>query len=289
MFSWNSIVLETLSSQEYVGLVVTEAFLDPASPYNQTLGTVGPGAGYASEAATIHANFSQLELLDNAACLKAYEPVIQSFWGNLLIVVASNTTQNWISTIDYAFESAANGPDWPCGPSWSFTPYGPSSCDVSALLAQPAHWHLPGSTICDYYQQDGECVNPQRGVDLAVQYCYAQRLSAEEHCSLDLVPELLLVVIICNILKVVCLSFVVFIPQFEPLATIGDAISSFLRAPDDTTEDLGPITAKEVRRLVRRQGRIREPSPTRHSGWQVTQQRWCRAVSFLRWVIVDLL
>jgi len=221
--------------------------------------------------------------------LRAYGPVIQSFWGNLLIVVASNTTESWISTIDYAFESAANGPDWLCGPSWSATPFGPSSCDVSALLAQPAQWHLPGSRLCDYYQADGECVNPQRGVDLAVQHCYKQRLSAEEHCSLDLVPELLLVVIICNILKVICLSFVLLIPHFEPIATIGDAISSFLRSPDNTTEDLGPITAKEVRRQARRQGHIREPSPNRQSGWQVKQKRWCQAVSFSRWAITDLL
>jgi len=203
--------------------------------------------------------------------------------------VASNTTENWLSTIDYAFETPGNGPDWPCGPEWSYTPQGPSSCDVSALLADPAQWHLPGSTLCDYYYANGECANPQRGVDLAVQNCYAQRLSAEEHCSLDLVPELLLLVIICNILKVICLSLVLLIPDFEPIATIGDAISSFLHLPDNTTEDLGPITAKEVRRQVPRQRRSRESSLPRRTGWQVRHRLWCQSVSLLRWAIMDIL
>lgn len=282
-------MLETLSSQEYVGLVVTEDFLNPAIPYNQTLGTVGPGAGYANEAAVLHANSSQLTVLDNAACLKAYGPVIQSFWGNLLIVVASNTTGNWISTIDYAFQSAGNGPDWPCGPDWSMEPYGPSSCDVSDLLAHPDQWHLSGSTICEYFDAGGACENPSRDLDLPVQHCYAQRLSAEEHCSLELVPELLLVVIICNVLKVVCLSLVLFTPSSEPIATIGDAVSSFLCAPDNTTEDLGPITAREVRKRVPGRRLVREQSPTRQSGWQVKHKLWCQAVSLARWAIVDLL
>lgn len=217
--------------------------MNPALPYNQTYALANqsppgfmygslfqdswpPSSDIASVAATLHANFSELEQLDNEACLKAYRPTVQSFWGNLLIVVGSNTTENWTSTIDYSFQDGVY-PMWPCGQNWSIFAATIWTCDISALLRNPAQWSLQ-TNICDYFHPDGSCKN-RHVVDLAVQYCYAQRLSAEEQCLLDVAPGLLLVVIICNILKVFCLSFILLMPQFQPIAIIGDAVSSFLR------------------------------------------------------------
>ena len=40
--------------------------------------------------------------------------------------------------------------------------------------------------------------------------------------------------------------------RFKPLATIGDAVKSFLEAPDETTRGCGPLSLKDWRGLVRR-------------------------------------
>ena len=58
---------------------------------------------------------------------------------------------------------------------------------------------------------------------------------------------LLIVVIICNLVKTVCIGTALWFGDFGPLATIGDAITSFMTTPDRTTERLGPVSYHNIR------------------------------------------
>lgn len=68
---------------------------------------------------------------------------------------------------------------------------------------------------------------------IPVSQCIAER--TPESCTLNLSLNFGLVVIACNITKVVCMFWVLRCHKISSLMTIGDAINSFLDDPDQTT------------------------------------------------------
>lgn len=101
-----------------------------------------------------------------------------------------------------------------------------------------------------------------------------QSSTAWRHPRLSIVSKLevvtinLLVVVICNLLKVICLGSVLFLQGFYPLATFGDAVSSFLTPPDDTRL-IGALSSKEVRQLKKRLHADRsDDSTTVNQAWR---------------------
>jgi len=76
-----------------------------------------------------------------------------------------------------------------------------------------------------------------------------------------------------------CLVYALQQPSFELLATIGDAISSFLKFPDSTTKCQGLLSSTEVRK----EAATRDSS---HDGvWRFTVMRWAMAAGAQRWRI----
>jgi len=70
-----------------------------------------------------------------------------------------------------------------------------------------------------------------------VQYCLSETRGVS-YCQLQFVSDILFVVVVCNLVKVICMSFVAFHlwDLDEPiLATVGDCVASFLERPDETT------------------------------------------------------
>ncbi len=67
---------------------------------------------------------------------------------------------------------------------------------------------------------------------------------------------IILVVVICNAGKLAGMLYVAFGPLEDPLITMGDAVSSFLASPDNTTRDMCLVNRKEVVTdiLLRRNG-----------------------------------
>jgi hypothetical protein len=70
----------------------------------------------------------------------------------------------------------------------------------------------------------------------AISECWAER--TEEHCSIRYSLPIALIVVIFNFLKIVLFCAVAFTIHEDPLVTMGDAVSSFLKRPDDTTRDM---------------------------------------------------
>jgi len=233
------------------------------------------------------ANASSLTVLDNAQCLQAYDVGFQSAWSNLLVVVDGNASSpNWLDTITYTPLFTGPSPQWLCGVYFTFsnTIIPEANCDVGALLEDPSNWHLP-MLICEYYSPGGACLGA-KPMDLPVKYCLAE--PAQEHCSLEVLPELLLVVLVCNTLKIVLFCIVLRYRSFHPVAIIGDAISSFLESSDGTTVGLGPITAKDARK--RGAKCLRHGSAEiRKQPWKSTRKGWGRAATRAQWICMDIL
>ncbi|KAL8391994.1 hypothetical protein RB595_002271 [Gaeumannomyces hyphopodioides] len=125
---------------------------------------------------------------------------------------------------------------------------------------------------------DARSVAPNAASD--VQFCLAQRRAAGEHaCRVDLNGSLLGVVALLNLITVL-FTVLAFLKtaDFRPLATLGDAVSSFLRDPDATTTDACLMTKTDV--WQRRWG-LREAKY-----WVPATHYWFQSASLPRWAFV---
>lgn len=94
----------------------------------------------------------------------------------------------------------------------------------------------------------GDSFNVNGGLDHLLEeseYCLAK--STKEHCEVRLDLTLLWIVIACNALTAACLITTFLLRRFDPLATIGDAIASFMNDPEPLTAERGPIAAADIR------------------------------------------
>ena len=111
-------------------------------------------------------------------------------------------------------------------------------------------------------------------------YCLSQ--TVDEHCKVQFSVGMMVVVIVCNVVKVVCMLWIAKQrDDMEPLTTLGDAIASFLDEPDTTTN--GHCLANSKTFLTMR-------------GWSETStryrprkgcMRWYTAASPPRWILTN--
>ena len=69
------------------------------------------------------------------------------------------------------------------------------------------------------------------GKQQAYMASYCLGLEAHQHCKVGFTVELLIGVIVCNLIKIVCIGYTVFRLDSRPLVTLGDALASFLDSP----------------------------------------------------------
>ncbi|RDW67478.1 uncharacterized protein DSM5745_09344 [Aspergillus mulundensis] len=89
------------------------------------------------------------------------------------------------------------------------------------------------------------CREPVDELYFPIQYCLS--LPDEQRCQLGFTPPTCLIVITCNIIKLVCMFLARRDDRDDPLLTVGDAISSFLTRPDPTTKDAGLLSVTRIR------------------------------------------
>lgn len=69
-----------------------------------------------------------------------------------------------------------------------------------------------------------------------IEYCLGQKI--DENCRLQFSLPVMVIVITCNVVKIICMVLVVLGDGSQPLVTVGDAIASFLDEPDPTTKNI---------------------------------------------------
>ena len=110
-----------------------------------------------------------------------------------------------------------------------------------------------------------------------VLYCLAQQGSAQDQtCTVGVNGLLLGIVVVLNLVTIITTSIVLTKRLFEPIVTLGDAISSFLKDPDPTTRGACLMSKPDVW-----QGRwgLREAKY-----WIPSNHYWFRSPSLPRWI-----
>jgi hypothetical protein len=114
-----------------------------------------------------------------------------------------------------------------------------------------------------------------------VEFCLAQPWDLVQTCNVNLNGSLLGVVVLLNLITVIIVTTILFRSSFNPLVSLGDALSSFLRYPDPTTSGSCLMTKPDVRqeRWGLREAKFWVP---RNHFWFRTPSlpRWCLAAFF---------
>lgn len=163
---------------------------------------------------------SALERLSAEDCIRSYGKDIVSNRRNLLAVTPNDANLPTDESLLVWYESSSTGRLesylWMC-----YNSHLPSICDTSELIANVTRdsWKLMGSL--------GE---------VPIDYCLSERI--EESCRLQFSVPIMIVVIICNLGKVIAVFLILWRGTAKPLANVGDAAASFLEATDHTTAGL---------------------------------------------------
>lgn len=186
-----------------------------------------------------------LKVVGNAQCLTEYESVWKmTGLSNLLIVTNANQQGLLIVTAsDY----------WTAGVTFD------NNLDPCVSVGNSTTWqmtNIPEITVSN----SNLTSNWTETYNATVEYCFVERYPPP--CRIKGSPMIFLMVMLSNLVKLACLVIVLCQSSFKPLATVGDAISSFLEDPDSTTKGLGPISCRQAQKLsrpFRRSGRVWEP------------------------------
>jgi len=203
----------------------------------------------------------RLERLDVLSCINEYSQPLQASRGNVFLVtqnssVLYNGTRLYSNVVDIS--SADEGGHQYCrdpdlGTQWIYSqftifPNGdhgwigdcvPRAYDtlLSQLKSDPSSWTPFSSTI---------------------DYCLSERM--EQQCTLNFSIHIGIIVIICNALKLIVMLCSAMILRHSPLLTIGDAVSSFLQAPDHGTLQMCLKSQKIVHTQSEAQRRVPQPA-----------------------------
>ncbi|KAE8449001.1 hypothetical protein EG329_008589 [Mollisiaceae sp. DMI_Dod_QoI] len=257
---YNSVVFTSMPSIAYLYAIVDEDFLDTAKPINLSPNDLEfPDVAVMYESLRQQATNGTMKRYEAVDCMTAFATTFVNRYSEVLLVTNSTDTdsdvhdQVWIDTsqIPYA---------WICGDSYSSQPYLDKSaiCTLATAIANVSRWELTGRPI---------------------NYCMVNEVSLE--CKLNFSLPSMMVVIIANIFKISIMSIIAFTHRTNPLATIGDALSSFLQEPDPATRNMCLVTNSSFKS---------KDWTSQHPGlWQPKRRRWFEAASIGRWCICNVL
>lgn len=241
---WNSTVFETKASYDYIAATVTEDFLNGASfdlPIRQP-DSNGEYDEYSKpdymgvlSALQKKAMNNQLDRLTVEDCISKYKTNILSDRRHVLLVFDRSSERdhfhhvrtpprNPIWTV-YNNASPLRNPEvgplyqWMCDEA-SFESY-VKVCEISSRSQL-----TPGSLASNA---------GMFGIgNASIQTCYSEK--QPEQCKVEIVPVFMLVIIACNVVKILAFIGALYLTEQEnPLCTTGDAIQSFIKTPDQYT------------------------------------------------------
>ncbi|KAF4633179.1 hypothetical protein G7Y89_g4941 [Cudoniella acicularis] len=209
--------------------------------------------------------FSSFERLENSACIDYYYTQFESQRGDVIAILDDNTPQGMLDlTIIGRSVPATSGR----GVAWGWMCLATPDLEEPPVLncprPSPDNWQLQPTYYGTYAYQNTN-----------VSYCLSK--PAVEHCKLQFSLVLMIIVMISNVLKIVCMIGALFASKAPPLVTIGDAIASFLTVPDDATKGRCMVSKSEFSWSPGKKKERRPWTPVRH--W------WFISISKAFWVI----
>lgn len=274
---YNSTVFPTRSTRSFSVFVVSDSFLEGA-PFSTNLHgyTVDRPEvkSFQDRLRDLQQNTTSWTKLDNEACVKAYSPSIISSRADVVLVSSTpNSTNSLLSMYadvqaQIISTSTLDSLGWMCS-----IPAFPNDglCPNFQTVKNPRDWSI-------WIYADGRLYGPAP-IATPVQYCLSQPV--QDHCKLQFSLAIMIIVILCNLVKAICMGFIVWKRDPEPLVTLGDAIKSFLNQPDPATEG-NCVVGKSRFEKSKVWGRL-------PSMWVAGPIRWFRAASIRRWLVCNTL
>jgi hypothetical protein len=261
--SWNSAFFSTTYAHQYQIAVVSNDF-DTTTDFKCDLVY---GCDIALELYNESKILGAWERLDNTECIQAYSKDFLAGRRNMIVVSTSTIATPPRSPYDTVINGSVFGVlnssmyDYSLNLENSWHPNGwycldiPSSysrsfidsvwsedingCRMSDALAHAASLTVvvPGFGPYNIYQQSN-------GFVYEIDYCLSQVITNDKQCELNFVPYIMVIVIVCNIIKIICIALSYYTFSDPPLVLIGDAVASFLERRDLSTIAWRSTTAK---------------------------------------------
>ena len=306
---WNSVIFSTIQDNTFVvvgasaDILQDDQFDCTAASFNLTVLDISYGQDYSDVVCDMynHARIateaqSPLTMLEAKECIKLYGTEIQSKWSNVVVVFDhadlddSCTIQPLPSNATQLFAFQAEGQFWKDD----------ERCFNGDNLTRESDVHPNQFFIVDYtegqnysgghYYSDGQYYSESgyRYPQYPIEHCLA--MEGSKSCRLEFSLPILLVVIICNIIKLSAIIYTVKVIKEKHFMTLGDAVASFLEAPDKTTFGHCLNTKSFFQRKYPQLGKyslISLAFRTRDAETgKETQLFWFRAPSVKRWCFI---
>ena len=177
----------------------------------------------------------RLERLENLDCITAYGEDFQGSRSNLVLIDDSDVPSS--STQSGRYNFMGGGAVVQASDSWLCADMrkqdqarsgqarsGYCAAYLPELKAKPSEWTVGGARV---------------------EYCLSQPTG--RICRLYFSPTIAGTVIGMNALKAVAMGLVLYVLKDTPLLNLGDAVASFLDAPDETTECMGVVSKSDFK------------------------------------------
>lgn len=179
------------------------------------------------------------------------------------VVVVSNSSGSdpLLGILDWTYGQPQNS--WVCGTSLGDNmtllpiPISDFDCSISVALSNDS-WYM---------------ANEQ------VEYCLSEPVP--DICRLQFAVPIMVVVLSCNLVKLLCMAFTMWKYRESSMVTLGDAVSSFLERPDPYTKGMCIVTKKEIE-----SGVWTTDQPKR---WEDRRSFRLEAVGLRRWIFSNSL
>ena len=269
---YNSAVYDTLTANVYT---VYGGSKDIDSWTNYTQGTIGGySASYITpKTGTIYEMVKQgqgLDRLEPRDCITAYGKDFVSDRRDVVLVLNETGKQpdDQMFIISLA-EPRSDPASWMCT---NIHQQGP--CEASVALPTVNDWR--------YFDSSGQ-------IFTLIEYCLSEKV--DEHCELQFSVPIIVIVIIANLIKLLCMLYTVRTHRMPTIVTVGDAIASFLQNPDPTTDGRCTLSNKGVvndKKWTKRPtslnaSRVKEFVPPEPQPWVNKRGKWLESASAARW------
>lgn len=154
---------------------------------------------------------------------------------------------------------------WICSQKYN---YDTSKEDVPSLCSDGA-W------------KDANKDSPWAVYGFEVDHCLSEKVDAQ--CSLNVGLNLLIAVIVFNVIKVMTIIATIAVVKDNPLITVGDSASSFIKIPDEATKGMclySRVDFESKRKDKDRKGYHPVAAPRK---FEAKQERWSSAARKRRW------
>ena len=263
MFRYNAAIFQALTTVDYSVTVVAKDFL-PSGPFNTTIGQPNllasssvcdpneyqfnpilvpptPQDHISKILLAFQAHAADLVRLENQDCLNRFQTRSVTEFASVLLVSdqPSSLEAGWASWSRDVFDDASI--QWPClgyaGVTNSDLCGAILTCVQEGLNASSFTMPLPGVP-----SPGGPPVGSIPPNFVNIDHCMA--LPSEATCTVNVSRTLMSLVIVATMIKLGCFVWMLFLTIREPLVTIGDAIASFVREPDQTTQEQSYLSYK---------------------------------------------